>query len=157
MQSREGGAMLKDRLERVYDNFKLNFYMNVFNSFEQEEETLTLVEIIACEVIYLFENPTISELSNFMGVSQPNMTYRVNSLVKKGYVKKKVGKSDRRETRLELTDKFLQYEKDKSGYIGLVSSRVEEKFSKEEVDSLNRILETIAEELMLECSNTVES
>ncbi len=149
--------MLKDRLERVYDNFKLNFYMNVFNSFEQEEETLTLVEIIACEVIYLFENPTISELSNFMGVSQPNMTYRVNSLVKKGYVKKKVGKSDRRETRLELTDKFLQYEKDKSGYIGLVSSRVEEKFSKEEVDSLNRILETIAEELMPECSNTVES
>lgn len=149
--------MLKDRLERVYDNFKLNFYMNVFNSFEQEEETLTLVEIIACEVIYLFENPTISELSNFMGVSQPNMTYRVNSLVKKGYVKKKVGKSDRRETRLELTDKFLQYEKNKSGYIGLVSSRVEEKFSKEEVDSLNRILETIAEELMPECSNTVES
>lgn len=149
--------MLKDRLERVYDNFKLNFYMNVFNSFEQGEETLTLVEIIACEVIYLFENPTISELSNFMGVSQPNMTYRVNSLVKKGYVKKKVGKSDRRETRLELTDKFLQYEKDKSGYIGLVSSRVEEKFSKEEVDSLNRILETIAEELMPECSNTVES
>ncbi|NMA93224.1 MAG: winged helix-turn-helix transcriptional regulator [Clostridiales bacterium] len=149
--------MLKDRLEKVYDNFKLSFYMNVFNSFEQEEETLTLVEIIACEVIYLFENPTISELSNFMGVSQPNMTYRVNSLVKKGYVKKKVGKSDRRETRLELTDKFLQYEKDKSGYIGLVSSRVEERFSKEEVDSLNRILETIAEELMPECRNPADS
>ena len=149
--------MLKDRLEKVYDNFKLSFYMNVFNSFEQEEETLTLVEIIACEVIYLFENPTISELSNFMGVSQPNMTYRVNSLVNKGYVKKKVGKSDRRETRLELTDKFLQYEKDKSGYIGLVSSRVEERFSKEEVDSLNRILETIAEELMPECRNPADS
>ena len=149
--------MLKDRLEKVYDNFKLSFYMNVFNSFEQEEETLTLVEIIACEVIYLFENPTISELSNFMGVSQPNMTYRLNSLVKKGYVKKKVGKSDRRETRLELTDKFLQYEKDKSGYIGLVSSRVEERFSKEEVDSLNRILETIAEELMPECRNPADS
>jgi DNA-binding MarR family transcriptional regulator len=52
------------------------------------------------------ERPTISQFARFAGISQSNATYRVNCLIRKGYVNRVPSDKDRREFHLELTDKF---------------------------------------------------
>lgn len=149
-----GEMPLEDKLtkafENVYDKFKLNFYQSVFKGFEGREATLSVTETFACESIYLLGTPTISELTEFMGVSQPNMTYKINSLQKKGYVKKVQSKRDRREYTLHVTERFFRYNDIKNDYIQRVLYRLAEKFPKGDIEMLTNLLEVMSEELMPE-------
>ncbi|MBQ4563493.1 MAG: MarR family transcriptional regulator [Lachnospiraceae bacterium] len=58
------------------------------------------------EIIHTLNMPTISEFANFIHISLPNATYRVNALVKKGYLRKIHSLNDKREIRLQLTERF---------------------------------------------------
>ena len=80
--------MLDQAFEQVYTKFKLHFYQQIFSKFENREATLTTVESFCMEVILALGQPTIAEFSKLMNLSTPNASYKINNLVKKGYLKK---------------------------------------------------------------------
>ena len=99
--------MLEQAFFNVYTKFKLHFYQEIFRRFQTREASLTTVETFCMETIQALGRPTISEFAAFMRISLPNATYKVNSLVKKGYIQKKQSQEDQREYHLEVTQKYL--------------------------------------------------
>lgn len=79
--------MLEQAFFRVYTKFKLHFYQEIFKRFQDREASLTTVETFCMESIQALGSPTINEFATFMCISSPNAAYKVNSLVKKGYVR----------------------------------------------------------------------
>jgi DNA-binding MarR family transcriptional regulator len=142
--------MLEKTLFSIYNKFKLNFYNNIFSNFDNKETALTVAETCCTELIFALGKPTITDLSNFMGLSQPNTSYRINSLVKKGYVKKIQSKDDKREFYVELTDKFYKDQEIKSEYIKNIVDKMKERFSEEELQEFEKMLTIISEELIPE-------
>lgn len=149
----EVNEALKEPLNEVYDKLKLNFYRNIFTRFENRDSTLTTAETICTEVIYALDRPTINEVAKFLGISQPNITYKINNLVKKGYVNKIQSLEDKREFYLELTAKFYDYYDIKNKYMDIVLKRAEKRFTNEEIEEFVRMLKIISNELMPEITN----
>lgn len=145
--------MLDDVFKEVYDKFKINFYRSIYSGFAERESSLTATETFCLEVIYALDNPTVNELANFLKISQPNMTYKINNLVKKGYVIKKQSEEDKREVKLETTEKFAHYLDIKNEYVRTVLNRTKERFSQEELDKFEEMLEIISLELMPEITD----
>ena len=85
-----------------------------------------------------------------MRISPPNAAYKVNSLVKKGYIRKVQSASDRREYHLEATQKYIDYYNISSGYIETVMNRVKARFTPEECGRLEEMLQIVSRELMPE-------
>ena len=79
--------MLEEVFTRVYTKFKLHFYQSVFSRFQNREASLTTVETFCMEIIYALERPTVNEFASFVQISPPNAAYKVNSLIRKGYLK----------------------------------------------------------------------
>ena len=90
--------MLDQTFGRVYTKFKLHFYKQIFSRFEDREATLTTVESFCMEVIMALGEPTIAQFSHMMNLSTPNAAYKINSLVKKGYVERIQSTTDKRNT-----------------------------------------------------------
>ena len=139
---------VEDALTRVYTNVKMSFYKKIFSRFETRDSTLSAVETFSVEVIHALGTPTINEFARFVNISQANATYKVQSLIEKGYVVKKRSTRDRREYRLSVTDKFHQYNRVSQGYIHELVTRMQERFSPEELEQLTHMLTVMAEELM---------
>ncbi len=144
--------MLEKAFEEVYNKFKLNFYKKVFEKWNDREASLTTVESFCMEVIYGLGNPTIAEFAKFISISSPNAAYKVNNLIKKGYVEKIQSPHDKREYHLKPTEKYMNYYNISYSYIEVVMKRIRERFSKEQVDELTEILRITADELMPEIS-----
>ena len=89
--------MLDQTFGQVYTKFKLHFYKQIFSRFEDREATLTTVESFCMEVIMALGEPTIAQFSHMMNLSTPNAAYKINSLVKKGYVERIRSTTDKRE------------------------------------------------------------
>lgn len=140
--------MLYDVFDEVYMKFKINFYKSIFRKMDERIGSLSATEAFAVESIYALGQPTISEFADFMNISQPNATYKVNSLIRKGYVEKINSKEDKREYHLAVTQKFLDYYGSNDIYRREVMERIEQYFSPEEVQQLERMLSTISKELM---------
>lgn len=138
----------KDLFTEVYTNFKLHFYREIFRSFDNREATLTTVETFCMEVIYAMKNPTINEFANFIQISSPNAAYKVNSLIRKGYLQKIQSKQDRREYYLQVTQKYLDYYNVSSTYVDRVLDKVEGKMSEKEIEDFYHTLTIIQEEQM---------
>ena len=98
--------MLEQTFREIYTKFKLNFYKNIFHTMDQSNNRLSATEAFSVEVIYAMKGPTIREFADFVNISQPNATYKINSLVRKGYINKVNSASDKREYHLEVTQKF---------------------------------------------------
>ena len=142
--------MLQESFNNVYTKFKLHFYQKVFEKIQNREMSLTTVETFCMEIIYAMKNPTINEFAKIANLSSPNAAYKINNLVKKGYVKKVQSQEDKREYHLEVTEKYLNYYNISYNYLGTVMQRIEERFTPEEVSTLTRMLEIIDKELMPE-------
>lgn len=142
--------MLQDAFNSVYSKFKLHFYQKVFQRLQSREATLTTVETFCMEIIYAMGKPTINEFASFIDISSPNAAYKVNNLIKKGYLRKIRSESDRREYHLEVTDKYLDYYNISYQYMGEVMERIEKRFSKEELERFVSMLTIINQELMSE-------
>ena len=97
--------MLDQTFGRVYTKFKLHFYKQIFSRFEDREATLTTVESFCMEVIMALGEPTIAQFSHMMNLSTPNAAYKINSLVKKGYVERSRGLEDRRVVYISLSER----------------------------------------------------
>ena len=134
----------------MYTKFKLHFYQEIFLRFQNREASLTTVETFCMETIMALGTPTVNEFATFMRISPPNAAYKVNSLVKKGYVKKIQSPSDRREYHLEVTQKYIDYYNISASYMVEVMHRISQRFTPEECDKLEKMLTIVSRELMPE-------
>ena len=142
--------MLKNAFFTVYTKFKLHFYQEIFTRFQTREASLTTVETFSMETIKALGNPTINEIATFMHISPPNAAYKVQSLIKKGYINKVQSEVDRREYHLEVTQKYNEYYNISSNYMVEVMDRITKRFSPEDCAKLEEMLSIISQELMPE-------
>ena len=142
--------MLEQAFFRVYTKFKLHFYQEIFKRFQDREASLTTVETFCMESIQALGSPTINEFATFMCISSPNAAYKVNSLVKKGYIRKVQSPDDRREYHLEPTQKYIDYNNISIDYLKTVMDRVAGRFSPEDCARLEEMLTIVGQELMPE-------
>lgn len=143
--------MLEESFVKVYDKFKLHFYRKVFEHVRERDGSLSAMEAFSLEVIKMLGQPTVGQFAEFLNISQSNATYKVNNLIKKGYIERENSMTDRREYHLVLSEKFYNYTELLSSYEMLVMQRIKERFSPEDVESFDRMLKTISDELMPEC------
>ena len=128
--------------------------MQIYSKFETKEATLTAVESFSMECIKYLGEPTVSEFANLMGISSPNAAYKVNSLVKKGYIEKKQSENDKREFHLCPTEKYMKYYRISQDYINTVVERCKKRFSEKELEDLDSMMQIIRTELMPEINVT---
>lgn len=142
--------MLEQDFTEIYTKFKLRFYSAIFRNFEQREASLSTVEVFCVEVIYALNRPTVREFAEFAQISSPNAAYKINSLIKKGYVRKVQNEKDKREYYLEVTKKYLDYWGVTYDYIDLVMQRMRQRFSPPEIQKFEEMLSVVNKELMTE-------
>lgn len=142
--------MLEQAFADVYSKFKLHFYQKVFSRFQAREASLTTVETFCMEIIQALGKPTINEFASFVQISPPNAAYKVNSLIKKGYLKKVQSENDRREYFLVVTQKYEDYYNISYSYLSTVMNRIKDRFSPEDVAKIEEMLTIISDELMPE-------
>ena len=142
--------MLQEQFYKVYTKFKLHFYQNVFEKWQDREASLTTVETFCMEIIYYLGKPTINEFAKMANISSPNAAYKVNNIIKKGYIKKVQSQEDKREYHLEVTEKYKNYYNISYDYVNVVMERIKERFSEDELKTLEKILSVMSDELMSE-------
>ena len=96
--------MLTYNFQQVYDNFKMKFYQSLCKNSKE----LNMQEAFSLDVIHMLGNPTILEFANYMEISQPNATYKINQMIQKGFLTKQLCDNDKRSYRLKVTEKFLK-------------------------------------------------
>ena len=143
--------MLEKNFIEVYDKFKLHFYREVFNLVREREGSLSAMEAFSLEVINMLGEPTVSRFAEFLNISQSNATYKVNNLIRKGYIVRQNSSTDRREYHLVLSEKFFSYRVLMSSYEREVMKRVQARFSAEDIETFDHILGVMSSELMPEC------
>ena len=100
---------IAESISDLYRSLRLSHYRNLFGQLREKAGSLSATEAFSVEVIYLLDRPTIGEFADFIGISQPNASYKVNSLVTKGYLERVSNDEDHREAHLHVTKKFLDY------------------------------------------------
>jgi len=148
-------VMLEDAFIEVYTKFKLNFYRGIFERLKERDSCLSAAEAYAVEVIYALQQPTIGKFAEFLRISLPNATYKINGLIRKGYIEKVNSSTDKREYHLVTTERFRDYYAISQNYVNLVVERIREKFSREETEHFEKMLHVISKELMPESSTVL--
>lgn len=139
--------MIEKEFERLYLKFRANYCRNLFANVN-EEGGLSATEAYCAEVIYLLNHPTVHEFAEYINISQPNATYKINNLIKKGYIRKNVSTEDKREFHLEVTDKFLEYYGANDIFNLNLMKNIKEKFAPEEVELLEDMIKKIVDEMI---------
>ena len=134
--------------QTIYTKFKL--HLEIFGNWTMREATLTTVETFCMEVIYAMKRPTINEFANFIKISQPNAAYKVNNLIRKGFLRKIRSQKDKREYFLEVTDKYIEYLDIEHSYMHKVLERLQSRFTKNQLEEIDGMLKIISTELMPE-------
>ena len=142
--------MLEQEFQAVYTKFKLHFYQEVFSRFQNREASLTTVETFAMETILALGAPTINEFASFMRISSPNAAYKINSLIRKGYIEKIKSEHDKREYHLRPTQKYMHYYDISNDYVRTVMERIRKRFSPADCAKIEEMLTVIDRELMPE-------
>ena len=143
--------MLEEHFAEVYDKFKLQFYRRVFELVRERDGSLSAMEAFSLEVIHMLGEPTVGRFAEFLNISQSNATYKVNNLIKKGYLIRQNSTTDRREFHLILSEKYFTYLNLYANYELTVMHRVRERLPEEDVACFDRILQIMSTELMPEC------
>ncbi|MBE5968044.1 MAG: MarR family transcriptional regulator [Lachnospiraceae bacterium] len=138
--------MLENEFEKLYLKFRYNYCKNLFS---EVNESLNPTEAYCLEAIFLLDRPTVREFAEYIHISQPNATYRINNLIKKGCIRKVLSPDDKREYHLEVTDKFLKAYGANASFNAQLMKGIREKFSKEEIELLENMLHKIVEEIMI--------
>lgn len=132
--------MLEKDVERLLEAIKLSFCRRVFTQVREREGSLSAMEVFSLEVIHALKRPTIGQFARFTGISQPNATYKVNSLIRKGYLLRVPSAGDGREHLLELTDKFHAYNDMFESDIRIAAQNVARDLSAEEEALLSGVI-----------------
>lgn len=145
--------MLEQSFISVYDKFKLHFYHCVFDLVRERDGSLSAMEAFSLEIIHLLGRPTVGQFADFLNISQSNATYKVNNLIRKGYIERQNSTSDRREYHLILSEKYYQHMDLLSRYEHDVINRIQTRFPREDVRKFDEILTITSAELMPEYEN----
>ena len=143
--------MLEKNFVRVFDKFKFQFYRRIFDTVRERDGSLSAMEAFSLEIISMLNAPTVSQFADFLNISQSNATYKVNSLIRKGYIIRENSDTDRREYHLVLSEKFYRYMSLLTSYEDLVIGRMRNRFSPVELETFDRMMSVISDELMPEC------
>ena len=144
--------MSKNALAEVYSKFRVHYYRDVFKRINNRELSLTTTEAYCVEIIGSLGEPTINEFASFVGISSPNATYKVNSLIRKGYLTKEQSGEDKREMILKVTDKYYKYWNINDKYMEIVHDRLKKSLTPEEFEFFNNIMLKISDEMMPEAA-----
>jgi DNA-binding MarR family transcriptional regulator len=142
--------MLEQTFSDIYMKFKIHFYQEIFKMTNARELSLTSTESLCVEIIHALGSPTVNEFASFLQVSSPNAAYKVNSLIKKGYIEKIQSEEDKREYHLRVTQKYYDYFNLSQSYLTEVTKRAEEHFDAEELSKFDAMLGEISDKLMPE-------
>lgn len=142
--------MIQENFLNVYDKFKLEFFRRIFELVREREGSLSAMEAFSIEVIHALHEPTIGQFAEFLNISQSNATYKVNNLIKKGYLIKQNSTTDRREYHLVLSEKYYGYTDIMRSYVKTVVDRISDDFTEEEIAAFETMLQRISDEMMPE-------
>ncbi len=142
--------MIENSFSEVIDRFRFQFFRRIFDQLHEREGSLSAMEAFSVETIDLLNSPTIGQFADFLSISQSNATYKVNSLIRKGYLVRQNSETDRREYHLILSEKYYNYMNILTSYENTVMRRMRERFSEEELATFDRMLQVMADELMPE-------
>ena len=139
--------MLKDEAISLYQKLRLMHYRSLFGRIHEKEGSLSATEAFSVDVIYILDRPTIKQFADFLGISQPNATYKINSLISKGYIEKVTSEDDRRESRLYIAERFYKYYDEKNEFLADAVSKLEKKHSPAELELFEQMLHELNEDL----------
>lgn len=139
--------MLMDEALSLYQKLRLMHYRSLFGRIREKAGSLSATEAYSLDVIYILDKPTIKQFSDFLGISQPNATYKINSLISKGYIKKVLSEDDRREYHLYIADKFYTYYDYKNSFLADAVKKLESTHNSEEIKLFENMLHEMNEAL----------
>ncbi|MBQ6215151.1 MAG: winged helix-turn-helix transcriptional regulator [Oscillospiraceae bacterium] len=139
--------MIENQFSKLFKLLRLSGYRSIFHKLCNREGSLSATEAYAADVIYLLDEPTIKEFSAFLGISQPNASYKVNSLIAKGYIEKELSETDRRTARLRVTEKFHKYYDETEAAVRKVAGALEEYYSPAEIELFEKMLITLSKKI----------
>ena len=145
--------MMESSFIEVYDKFKLEFFRRIFELVREREGSLSAMEAFSIEVIHALHEPTVGQFAEFLNISQSNATYKVNNLIKKGYLIRQNSETERREYHLILSDKYYGYTDIMRSYVDTVVGRIRKSFTPEEAKQFGDMLDRISNEMMPETDN----
>ena len=129
---------------RLQNWLRLESYKKMFHTLREKTGSLSATEAFSADVIHLLGRPTLGQFAATLGISQPNATYKVNSLVAKGYLVKVPGK-DRREVCLQTAGKFNAYYDDNEQALRDAVDSLGAQFSPEELATANRVMQALVQ------------
>ena len=136
--------MLQNLL-RCYERFRLSTYRSMFALLRERDGSLSATEAFSVDVIYLLRGPTIKEFADCLGISQPNATYKVNQLIQKGYIQKIPSLEDRRETHLQVTERYLRYAERGGQPLTRALDSLQKQFSEQEMETFSRMIRALSD------------
>ena len=143
--------MIENNFTDIFSKFELQFFRKIFDQVRERDGSLSAMEAFSLEIIRMLDTPTVGQFADFLKISQSNATYKVNSLIKKGYLERQNSSTDRREYHLVLSEKYYRYEALLTSYEHTVIGRIEQRFPPEDLAKFDEILGVISHELMPEC------
>ena len=145
---------LERHFNTMYDKFKLMLYDRALKERGRSMPgDLSLQEVIYMEIIIALGDPTVAQFSRYAKLSASNTAYRLNKLEERGYIRRTRSDHDKREYRVEATDRYREEYGVIFDYIHLVCDRIEERFPAEDVDKFRKMLGIISDELMPEAGS----
>ena len=138
---------IEKQIMEAFAKIRLEFYRKVFTRVRERDGSLSAMELFSLEVIYALNKPTISRFARFIGISQSNATYKVNSLTRKGYLVRCPSEEDGREYTLELSDKFYSYTNMFEGDLNQIIGKISSELTKDELAAVAKALGIVSREL----------
>ena len=117
----------------------------MFALLRERDGSLSATEAFSVDVIYLLRGPTIKEFADCLGISQPNATYKVNQLIQKGYIQKIPSLEDRRETHLQVTERYLRYAERGGQPLTRALDSLQKQFSEQEMETFSRMIRALSD------------
>ena len=139
--------MIYDSAAALYKLLRKHSYRGIFKKIKDKEGSLSATEAFTADAIFLLGQPTVSELAEYLGISQPNATYKATNLAAKGYITKTVSDDDKRECRLHVSDKFFEYFDTDLRFLKDSLTRLNSSFSEEELCIFEKVLKVFAQSL----------
>lgn len=125
------------RFIQLYRRMRLVIYRRLLCRTGQ----LSAADAFAADIIYLLEQPTLTQFAGEMGISQPSASYRVNELAQKGVVEKITSPRDRRECRLRVGAEYRKKTLDAPGRVESLMGELTRRFTRQELETTAAVLD----------------
>lgn len=125
------------RFIQLYRRMRLVIYRRLLRRTGQ----LSAADAFAADIIYLLEQPTLTQFAGEMGISQPSASYRVNELAQKGVVEKVISPRDRRECRLRVGAEYRKKTLDAPGRVEALMGELTRRFTRKELETTAAVLD----------------